>query len=209
MSCVGCYHCRYETHDGLVDCYLAQSRHREAVSVATTACKSMNNSARGLSLLASVLHKDPLQLSEQKAKACAEKALRADPNHLPAVYVLGSILEAENDLQGAITLLRSQLNHHSTSKLHLMLADLLGKVHEEEKAMDHYSIALNLNPRNVPAQEGLQKLEQATDTVSDRAYDIDMDEANSDDAELEESETEAIWSEGDLTLATGVSNRSF
>ena len=106
---------------------------------------------------------------------------------------------------------RSHLANHSTSKLHLMLADLLGKVHEEEKAMDHYTIALNLNPRNLPAQEGLQKLEQTTDTVSERTgYDIDMDEgANSgDEPDLEESETEAIWSDGDLTLAP-TSNRSF
>ena len=200
---------RYETHDGLVECYLAQSRHREAVSVATSACKSLNNSPRGLSLLASVLHKDPLQLSMPKAKVCAEKALNADPNHLPAVYVLASILEAENDLEGAITLLKTQLSQHSTSKLHKMLADLLGKTHEEEKAMEHYTIALNLNPRNLPAQEGLQKLEQANDTVSDRTYDLEMEEVNSDDPDLEESETEAIWSDGDLTLAPSVGNRGF
>ena len=77
--------------------------------------------------------------------------------------------------------------------------------------MDHYTIALNLNPRNVPAQEGLQKLEQTTDTVSERTYDIDMDEGGNSDgeADLEESETEAIWSDGDLTLAPNTSNRSF
>ena len=97
---------------------------------------------------------------------------------------------------------------HSTCKLHLMLADLLSKTHDEEKAMDHYAIALNLNPRNVPAQEGLQKLEQATDTITDRTYDMDMDEMNSDDADLEESETEAVWSDGDLNLAA-TSNASF
>ena len=97
---------------------------------------------------------------------------------------------------------------HSTCKLHLMLADLLSKTHDEEKAMDHYAIALNLNPRNVPAQEGLQKLEQATDTITDRTFDMDMDEMNSDDADLEESETEAVWSDGDLNLAA-TSNASF
>ena len=97
---------------------------------------------------------------------------------------------------------------HSTCKLHLMLADLLSKTHDEEKAMDHYATALNMNPRNLPAQEGLQKLEQATDTITDRTYDMDMDEMNSDDADLEESETEAVWSDGDLNLAT-TNNASF
>merc|ERR1712108_122269 len=68
--------------------------------------------------------------------------------------------------------------------------------------MDHYTIALNLNPRNLPAQEGLQKLEQSTDTglsggggggggggasstaagsaASERTYAIDMDGTSGD-----------------------------
>lgn len=199
---------RYETHKGLVDCYLEQARHREAVSVATQACKALNNSPRGLTLYATVLIKDPLQLSTTKAKPLVEKALAADPNHLPAVYLLAKILEQEMNLEKAIDLLRKQLANHSTCKLHLMLADLLSKTHDEEKAMDHYAIALNLNPRNLPAQEGLQKLEQATDTITDRTYDMDMEEMNSDDADLEESETEAVWSDGDLNLAA-TSNASF
>ena len=107
-----------------------------------------------------------------------------------------------------MTIFLMLIANHSTCKLHLMLADLLSKTHDEEKAMDHYAIALNLNPRNLPAQEGLQKLEQATDTITDRTYDMDMEEMNSDDADLEESETEAVWSDGDLNLAA-TSNASF
>ena len=60
-------------------------------------------------------------------QVCAERALAADPHHLPAVYVLASVLEADNRIDAAIELLRSHLNHQSTSQLHLMLADLLGK----------------------------------------------------------------------------------
>ena len=40
----------------------------------------------------------------------------------------------------AIDLLRKQLGHKSTSKLHVMLADLLAKNHDEEQAMEHYRI---------------------------------------------------------------------
>ena len=136
-DCIFYYYYRFETHEGLVQCYMDQSRHREAVSAATAACKALNNSARSLTLLAQVLHQDPLQLSTPKAKVCAEKALAADPAHLPAVYVLANILEADNELQQAINLLTSNLAHHSTSKLHKMLADLYGKNHEEEKARFH------------------------------------------------------------------------
>jgi anaphase-promoting complex subunit 7 len=198
---------RYEIHKGLVDCYLAQSRHREAVSVATAACKQLNNSQRALTLFATVLSKDPLHMSTAKAKALLEKALATDPHYLPAVYLLSEILEQEVDTEKAIELLRKQLNHQSTGKLHQMLADLLAKSHDEEKAMHHYSVALNLDPKNVPAQEGLQKMEHATDTALDATYDLEMEEMNSDDADLEESETEAVWSDGDLNLAS--SNVSF
>lgn len=69
------------------------------------------------------------------------------------------------------------------------------------------SPALNLNPKNNQAQEGLQKLEQATDVVSDRTFEVDREE-NWDEAELEESETEAVWSDGDLNLTVG-GNASF
>ena len=79
-------------------------------SVATQACKSLNNSPRSLTLYATVLIKDPLQLSTAKAKPLVEKALATDPNHLPAVYLLAKILEQETNLEAAIELLRKQLS---------------------------------------------------------------------------------------------------
>lgn len=198
---------RYETHKGLVDCYLAQSRHREAISVATTACKQLNNSQRALTLFATVLAKDPLNMSCAKAKTLLEKALSIDPHYLPAIYLLAEIFEQELELEKAKELLNKALKHQSTGKLHQMMGDLLAKSHDEEKAMHHYNIALNLDPKNLSAQEGLQKMEHATDTAMEPSYDLEMDEINSDEAELEESETEAVWSDGDLNLAS--SNVSF
>ena len=40
----------------------------------------------------------------------------------------------------AIELLRRQLKTHSTARLHQMLADLLAKTHDEEQALEHYTI---------------------------------------------------------------------
>ena len=79
----------------------------------------------------------------------------------------------------------------SIGKLHQMLGDLLAKGHDEEKAMHHYNVALNLDPKNISAQEGLQKMEHATDTAMEPTYDLEMDEMNSDEAELEELRSEA------------------
>ena len=41
----------------MVDCYLGLSRQREAVTVATGACKHLSNSPRALTLYATVLLK--------------------------------------------------------------------------------------------------------------------------------------------------------
>lgn len=68
--------------------------------------------------------------------------------------------------------------------------------------------ALNLDPKSVSAHEGLQKIEQATD--SNQTYDLEMEDMNnSDENELEESETEAVWSDGDLNLATSNSSSRY
>ncbi|XP_071747469.1 anaphase-promoting complex subunit 7 [Lepeophtheirus salmonis] len=198
---------RFECHKGLVECYLGQSRYREAVTLAAAANLQLNRSARSLTLYASVVMNDPLQISISKPKQLLERALEADPCYLPAVYLLAELLEQEMNFDEAITLLRKQLTLQTTCKLHQMLADLLAKTNEEEKAMEHYGIALNLDPKNLPAQEGLQKIEQSTDTPLDTTYDLEMEEINADDHELEESEAEAVWSDGDLNLTSGPSAR--
>ena len=64
-------HAREETYfapvsRGLVDCYVTQSRHREAASAAATACQQLGSSARALTLYASVVAKDPYQVCRTK-----------------------------------------------------------------------------------------------------------------------------------------------
>ena len=67
---------------------------------------------------------------------------------------------------------------------------------------------MNLDPKNAPAQEGLQKIEQCTGDGGTLEVTYGLDEMedgmNSDEADLEESETEAVWSDGDLNLAASV-----
>ncbi len=72
---------------------LLKSRYREAVSVADVACKQLTGSARALTLLASVLIKDPMQMSAPRAKSVLEKALVLEPTYLPAVYLMVDLLE--------------------------------------------------------------------------------------------------------------------
>lgn len=73
-----------------------------------------------------------------------------------------------------------------------------------------FSLALNLDPKNAKATEGLQKIEHSSEGNHDmNNYDLAMEELHSDDAELEESETEGGWSDGDLNLATAASSSRY
>ena len=59
----------------MIDCYLGLGRQREAVTVATAACKQLANSPRALTLYATVLMKEPLSVS--RAKSLLERAAGA------------------------------------------------------------------------------------------------------------------------------------
>ncbi|XP_039290705.1 anaphase-promoting complex subunit 7 isoform X4 [Nilaparvata lugens] len=153
---------RFEPHKGLVDCYMATQRIREASTIASNTCKQLNNAPRALTLYASVLMKDPITIC--KAKLLLEKALSQDSNYLPAVYLLAEIYEELLNLEGAIKLLEKIVKSTPTSKLHQMLGDLLAKINEEAKAFDHYYSALSLDPNNQRAVEGLNRLDGAGGT---------------------------------------------
>jgi len=183
---------RFEAHKGMVDCYLGLSRQKEAVTVATGACKHLSNSARALTLYATVLLKEPLSVA--RAKSLLERA--SATGHLPAVYLLVELLDREGAAVRAIELLQRQLEGTSTATLHQLLADLLAKGGQEERAIQHYSQALALDPKNESALAGLQRMEAAQDGM-ESGYDMqDLEETASVgrgspvQQELEDSETE-------------------
>ncbi|XP_070158690.1 anaphase-promoting complex subunit 7 isoform X2 [Polyergus mexicanus] len=178
---------RYEPHKGLVDCLVGMHRLREALNIASSSCKQLGHTARVLT------------------------ALSQDEVYLPAVYLLAEIYEQEMNLEAAIELLERHLENNSTCKLHQTLGDLWARVHNEEKALDHYAIALNLDPSNRRALEGMHRLDNSSSKLdsayymtvgeeqADTTYDVGDGLPDTDNDEApEESETEAIWSDMDL-----------
>ena len=96
-------------------------------------------------------------LSVARAKSLLERA--AATGHLPAVYLLVDLLDREGATVRAIELLQRQLEGTSTATLHQLLADLLAKGGQEERAIQHYTQALALDPKNeVRMMNGLQIL---------------------------------------------------
>ncbi|KAF0311903.1 Anaphase-promoting complex subunit 7 [Amphibalanus amphitrite] len=194
---------RYEPVHGLVQCYVLLNRCKEAIALANSACKEMGFTARALTLYASVMVKEPLYLS--RVRSCLEKALDKDPSYLPAAYLLAEIYEKSNLPELAIELLRRQVATHSTCRLHLALADLLVRDHDEASALHHYQIALNLDPTSERALRSLRRLEQGPDQP-ERSYDLDPDEvAESDNDEAVEdtdSDLGQNWTEMDMTFSS-------
>ncbi|XP_066583882.1 anaphase-promoting complex subunit 7 [Prorops nasuta] len=199
---------RYEPHKGMVDCLVGMHRLRAALTIASGSCKQLGRTPRVLTLYASVLMKDPVSVG--KAKNLLEEALSQDEVYLPAVYLLAEIYEQEMNLEAAIELLERQVEIQPTCKLHQMLGDLWSRVNNVEKALDHYAVALNLDPSSRRALEGMHRLdstsskldssyyitvgdEQATYDVGDGLHDTDDN-----DEAPDESETEAVWSDMDL-----------
>ncbi|XP_037092477.1 anaphase-promoting complex subunit 7-like [Pollicipes pollicipes] len=194
---------RYEPVHGLVQCYVYLNRCKEAIALANNACKEMGYTARALTLYASVMLKEPLYVS--RVRSCLEKALDKEPSYLPAVHLLVEIYEKSNLHELAIDLLRRQVATHSTCRLHLALADLLVRDRDEERALHHYQIALNLEPTNERALRSLRRLEAGPDQL-EPSYELDPEEAaeseNDEAVEDTDSELGQNWAEMDLTFGS-------
>ncbi|KAL7301170.1 hypothetical protein TKK_0006141 [Trichogramma kaykai] len=201
---------RYEAHKGLVDCFVGMHRLRDASNIASSAYKQLGPTPRVLTLYASVLMKDVVTVS--KAKNLLEKAISQDESFLPAVYALAKIYEQESNLELAIELLEKQAEVQPTCKIHQMLGDLWGRIHNAEKALDHYAIALNINPSDRRVLEGMHRLESTSNAMDSSSYYMTVSDDNPDpqyeigeglpdtdnDEAADESETEAVWSDMDL-----------
>ncbi|MCL4128632.1 UNVERIFIED_CONTAM: hypothetical protein GTU68_007736 [Idotea baltica] len=187
---------RFEPHKGLVDCYIAMHRFRDAASFASSTCKLLGQTPRALTLYASVLLKDSITVG--KGRGYLEKALKEDPFYLPAVYLLCEILVQDMRYDAAIELLLKQVAVQSTYKLHQMLADFHSHIQDEEKAAHHFSIALNLSQDTSSARplEGTSRVEAPAEGL-----DMEVEEIGDSEGEVEESDLEAVWSDVDFSFS--------
>uniref|UniRef100_A0A182QU82 Uncharacterized protein n=1 Tax=Anopheles farauti TaxID=69004 RepID=A0A182QU82_9DIPT len=211
---------RYEIHKALVDNYLNMGRYREAQVQALKAVKMLGEMARTLVLLARTYMKD--EAARPKAKALCLKALGMNENFLPAVYLLAELYQRENDTSARLKLLKKHAMMSQNCKLHVMLGEMLKNEKDHSGALEHYSIALNLDPSNRVATSGLLTVGQnkcSTSSATSNAgasssYLESMAEDGSDmpDNPLEmieiraagvndmESESDAMWSDLEIEI---------
>lgn len=94
-------------------------------------------------LYASVLMKETVTVC--KAKTYLHRAIQPSENQpvfLPAVYLLCEIYDIEMAPEAAYQLLTKHIEQNPTSRLHQLLGDVLVRLNKEDKAFEHYNIAL-------------------------------------------------------------------
>ncbi|RWS28892.1 Anaphase-promoting complex subunit 7-like protein [Leptotrombidium deliense] len=187
----------FEALKCLAEAYLADNRKTQAVSIANQAFRHIGQTPRTLTLLASVLLAEPEKQSNKKnAKVSLEKAVRLDSSYLPAVYLLANICIEEKNTDKAIEILNKALEFESSNKLHRMLGDCYTDKNEHEKALHHHNIASKLEVNYRSSTEASQRLEQQT-TRGVNAESLDIDEVQESDNDVDESETDVVWSDAD------------
>lgn len=187
---------RFEAHKGLANCYIALGRVRDAISIASGACKLIGQNPRTLTLYGSMLAKDPL--SYQKAETILEKALKLDSTNLEAIFQLAEIYEQDHRYEKGIELLSKQVKIQNSCRLHQVLAEFYRRNNEHDKALEHFSASLSLDGANRRALEGIQRLEQHPDNLASEDGEVE-DTPEIDEVDLEGSEVEAVWSDMDFT----------
>ncbi|KAI4460825.1 hypothetical protein MML48_5g00015466 [Holotrichia oblita] len=146
----------FEAHKGVIDCYVALNRVREAITTATNLCTQMNNNPHALTLYASVIIKEPTMTS--KTRDLLDFSLIQDPSHLSAIWLLAELLEIEQKHEEAYSILSKHVKEYPNSRTHQLLADCLLRLQREEEAFNHYSQAIRLDPSNQRAMEGLNNI---------------------------------------------------
>jgi len=180
---------RFEPQKGIFDCYMSMSRFRDAMAIATALLK-IQHSPRVITMCAYPLTKEAGTM--RKAKSHLKKALDLDSRCLPAVFLSVDLLEEDGQFGPAVVLLKKLLDTCPPPSVHIKLAGLLIKMGKEDKAADHFNIALKLDPNNREARAGLQKLDQSARP---------LDNSNSSTVEVEE-----ITSDEDEMFPSGLEN---
>lgn len=93
-----------------------------------------------LQLVARPLLTDPVMKS--KAKPFLQKALDLNKNYLPAVLLLVDMLREEDDIAGALKLLKRMIDVQPSTSLYTILGDICNSERDTAQALHYYTQAI-------------------------------------------------------------------
>ncbi|KAL8105287.1 anaphase-promoting complex subunit 7 isoform X3 [Apium graveolens] len=176
------------SYQGLVRCYLANLKIKEALHAAREAMKAMPQSAKALKLVGDVHASN--SSGREKAKKFYESALRLEPGYLGAALALAELHVIEGRNGDAVLLLERYLKDWADDSLHVKLAQVFAATNLLEEALTHYQAALRISPQNEAAKKGLERLEKLMKGVDpdapeeDEENDVDDADGDADEADL-------------------------
>uniref|UniRef100_H2YD25 Anaphase-promoting complex subunit 7 n=1 Tax=Ciona savignyi TaxID=51511 RepID=H2YD25_CIOSA len=150
---------RLDCYSKLVALYMTENRNNEALTVAKSAFETIGPTPGTYVLCALAMMPEPTSL--ERAAKLVERALSLDPNHRSAVEMKSSILYRQEKYTDAIKFLKSATQRFGSSSLHCILGDCYFKLSKLVDAVDHYNIALSLNPVCKDAKDGLSKVNKS------------------------------------------------
>ncbi|RKP05735.1 hypothetical protein THASP1DRAFT_32429 [Thamnocephalis sphaerospora] len=162
-------------YQGLLDAYLSLNNLQPAITYADEAVSRMPRNALVLALAGSVYRHIPGRLDD--AKEIIQEALALDPDCHRAIKTQEKIFLMEEKYDEAIDAALKQLPAHNTDSMHCNIAKLYILKNDCHSALDHYSMALSLDPSSVEASEGKEQLEaMLRDTTGGQALGVLGDE---------------------------------
>jgi len=156
------------SYEGLVECYLARQQYKEAVCMAREAIEIAPRDCRAVTLVGLALSHAKPDEGRDRAKLAFEKALRLDSGALRPLLALVDMHMQERDYETCVKLL--ERGKEGLSEAHVMHSNLdmletrLGEVYTLNEsymeAITCFHSAKSLNPDNLEAQRGLERLEK-------------------------------------------------
>lgn len=142
--------------------------------------------------------------SGKTVRRTLEKAVSHDKtSSTNALFMLVEFLEGEQQYDQASQLLLKHLETQKpSSRLHQLLGDCFVNLQKDDEAFDHYNLALNLDPTNQRATEGLNNIGRSLSLSKRDSYytcvggetSYNSQGTNSSDHEVDpESDTDGTW----------------